>query len=239
MTVPPDVAADHEDTAPQRIVNPGLLPAPEHVWATAPVAFPAPPVRIGRQHNTALLLGVAVLAAVLGAGAAMFWLRDPAPSSEMSTVSPPAPSTPTSIDPEQQAKLLQLVPGGYPAGACGPVEAPKDALAKVDCANNADPGGPTSASFTLFKDQSALSAAFNDVVHTSSVVVCPGNFQSPGPWRRNANPQVSAGTLVCGQQQKLPTVAWSTDGEKLLSVARSKPGGPNLEQLYAWWSTHS
>ena len=80
---------------------------------------------------------------------------------------------------------------------------------------------------------------FDDVINTSSVVNCPGNIQSPGPWRRNATPQQVAGTLVCGFQQSKPTVAWTTDAEMLVSEVQSGPQGPNMVQLYTWWASHS
>ena len=68
---------------------------------------------------------------------------------------------------------------------------------------------------------------------------CPGNIQSPGPWRRNATPQLVAGTLVCGFDENTSTVAWTTDSQLLLSEIQSGPQGPNMVQLYAWWSSHS
>jgi hypothetical protein len=71
------------------------------------------------------------------------------------------------------------------------------------------------------------------------VVNCPGNIQSPGPWRRNATPQQVSGTLVCGLQASRPTLAWTDDIVLLLGVVRADATGPTLDQLYAWWSTHS
>jgi hypothetical protein len=77
------------------------------------------------------------------------------------------------------------------------------------------------------------------VTRGTAVVNCPGNIQSPGPWRRNATPRQVSGTLVCGLQQSRPTVAWTDDIVLLLGVVRADDKGPTLDQLYAWWSSHS
>jgi hypothetical protein len=134
---------------------------------------------------------------------------------------------------------MAMVPKGYPGGSCAPVDPPKDALAQVDCRANVDSGGPSSASYTLVRDPAALNAAFDAVVAANSVVTCPGNIQSPGPWRRNATPDRVSGTLFCGFDRDSPTVAWTDDARLLLSTVRSDQNGPNLDQLYAWWSSHS
>ncbi len=109
----------------------------------------------------------------------------------------------------------------------------------AECGINSDPGGPTAAIFTLAVDKPALDAGLAGAIRPDSVVICPGNIQSPGPWRRNATPEQVSGTLVCGVQRDIPTVAWSDDQRLLLAVVRSDPPGPALDQLYAWWSSHS
>lgn len=145
----------------------------------------------------------------------------------------------TESQPDAEARVLGLVPRGYAADACAPVAPPKGALAQVSCGANRDPGGPLAATYTLARDDDALEELFDDVVNTSSVVNCPGNIQSPGPWRRNATPDQTAGTLVCGFQQNKPTVAWTTTADDLISEIHSGPQGPNMVQLYTWWSSHS
>jgi len=112
-------------------------------------------------------------------------------------------------------------------------------VAAADCANNTDPNGPTSANYSVARDRAALDNALGAAIRPADVVVCPGDIQSPGPWRRNARPELVVGTLVCGMQGDVPTVAW-TDNERLaISVVRGEPAGPGLDQLYAWWSSHS
>jgi hypothetical protein len=111
--------------------------------------------------------------------------------------------------------------------------------AEVNCEKNADPGGPLSATYTLVRDKTALDAAFNDIVRASTRVNCPGNIQSPGPWRRNATPHKTSGVLFCGIQESRPTVAWTDDDDLLVSTIQSGPQGPTFDQLYEWWSSHS
>ncbi len=143
------------------------------------------------------------------------------------------------VDADAQAKLLRFLPPGYPPDSCAQVDPPTGASARVDCTQNADADGPPSATYTLVRDKAALQAAFDGVVRGASVVTCPGNIQSPGPWRRNATPQQVSGTLVCGIQQNRPTLAWTDDVALLLGVVRADDKGPTLDRLYAWWSSHS
>jgi hypothetical protein len=89
-----------------------------------------------------------------------------------------------------------MLPPGYPSGSCKPIVTPEYALAQVNCENNSDPGGPVSATYTLVRDKAALDAALKDIVTSSTRVNCPGNIQSPGPWRRNAAPQTISGVAL-------------------------------------------
>ena len=152
----------------------------------------------------------------------------------------PVVTTPTA-QPETVAreKLRQLLPPGYPDAACEPVATPKGALAKFGCERNADPGGPPLATYTLLPDRAALKVAFDDIIRASAIVNCPGSIQSPGAWRRNAAPDKVAGTLFCGFQRDLPTLAWTDDSDLMVAAIRGDERGPSLEQLYRWWSSHS
>jgi hypothetical protein len=84
-----------------------------------------------------------------------------------------------------------------------------------------------------------LQAAFGAVVADMQVVNCPGNIQSPGAWRRNATPQLVSGTLVCGFRTGVPTLSWTDNGKLMLASVDGAANGPNLDQLYVWWSSHS
>jgi hypothetical protein len=195
------------------------------------------PVKPGRVRPGTVVAGLAGVLAI-GLAAWLFW-----PSSDAGKPSNTASTAPTTnektVDTEAQAKLLRLLPPGYPSNSCKQVDPPKDALAQVDCTKNADTDGPPSATYTLVRDKAALQAEFDGVTRGTGVVNCPGNIQSPGPWRRNATPQQVSGTLVCGLQASRPTLAWTDDIVLLLGVVRADATGPTLDQLYAWWSTHS
>ena len=112
-------------------------------------------------------------------------------------------------------------------------------MAKVGCTQNTDAGGPPASTFTSFEDVAALQTAFGAVVADMRVVNCPGNIQSPGAWRRNATPQLVSGTLVCGYRGGVPTLAWTDNGKLMLASVDGAEKGPNLDQLYVWWSSHS
>lgn len=200
----------------------------------APLSVNPRPVHHNRRP--VVLLAVATAAVVgLGAVAWLFW-----PSSNDAEVSGGAPTTTESESAQEaEARLMGMLPRGYDANACEVVIPAKGALAQISCKENTDVGGPLTASYTLAKSNESLRALFDGVVSSSSVVDCPGNIQSPGPWRRNATPQQAAGTLVCGFQHSKPTVAWTTDAQLMVSEVQSGPQGPNMVQLYTWWAAHS
>lgn len=194
---------------------------------------------------------VAVVVAAAAVGGLGFWLLRPAPESPESnapaaepTAAPPT-STPTTPSPQpaaradDEARLMQMLPRGYPPGSCAAVDGPESVLAQVNCTKNNDPDGPLSAVYTLAGDRAALDGAFNTAMQAADRVVCPGNIQSPGPWRRNATPDKVSGTLFCGLREGQPTVIWTDDERLLVSAVESGPQGPTLPQLYAWWSSHS
>jgi hypothetical protein len=95
------------------------------------------------------------------------------------------------------------------------------------------------ATYSLVKDKATLDAAFNAVLAASTRVNCPGNIQSPGPWRRNATPDKTSGTLFCGLRDDRPTVVWTDDARLVVSSVRAGPQSPTFDELYAWWSSHS
>ncbi|MEH3142174.1 MAG: hypothetical protein PGN37_18760 [Mycobacterium kyogaense] len=201
----------------------------------APLSVNPRPVR--RDNRPILLIAVATVAVLaLGVLAWLFW---PSSSDGASSGGDSAPTSTTESPEQAQARLLGMLPPGYAPDSCETVVPAQGALAQVSCGQNADPGGPLSATYTLAADKAAAKDLFDNIVSTSSVVDCPGNIQSPGAWRRNATPQQTAGTLVCGFQQSKPTVGWSTDADLLVSQVQSGPTGPNMVQLYTWWASHS
>lgn len=97
-----------------------------------------------------------------------------------------------------------------------------------------------SGTYTRSRDAQSLQSALADVVGTAITVVCPGNIQSPGPWRKVAQPDVVQGTVFCGIRDGRPLIAWTLDTENLLAVVESASlGGSGLNDLYAWWASHS
>ena len=213
-------------------------PGPPPPWAT--------PRNETRQRR--LLGAAAVIALVVLSGVAIWLLHPSHPTptiddtnsttfSESSTTS--AASTPTPSPAETQARLFSLVPRGYPPGTCKPITPPNDALATVSCNKNADQDGPPSATYALFANATSLRSAFNRIVQDTNIIDCPGRIQSPGPWHRVATPDKTSGMLLCGSQQGNPMVAWTNDAELLVSVINAEPPRPTIDQLYAWWMSHS
>lgn len=148
----------------------------------------------------------------------------------------PAPAPVSHRSADAEAKLAALLPAGYAAGVCTPVEPTRGARAEIHCGRNTAAYGPRSASYSLFADPTALAGAFDQVVKAGTPVICPGNIMSPGPWHKGATPNVAAGTLLCTQIDNTPTVAWSATDQLLLSIV-SDPGGFN--QLNSWWTAHA
>ena len=161
------------------------------------------------------------------------------PSGHTAPTAGPAPAT-AQGDPvpgPNQARLMRMLPSGYSPGSCEPATTPPRALAKTVCTHNGDPAGPTAATYTLVAEKASLRPLFDDPLRGSTIVTCPGNIQSPGPWRRNATPQQVSGTLVCSYG--LAAVTWTTEPTCSSSDVHANRAGPALNQLYQWWSAHS
>lgn len=249
VTTPPQSVDDAWDDGGETNSLPEVgLPGDARLYTPRDSAWPRQfepltvnPRPVRRGPKPIVLLGAVALLLVVVVGGLAFWqLRSsPAAPSSLSIDSTTSTTASTSTDREAQARLLRLLPAGYPSGSCKPVAAAEGVLAEVNCARNIDPGGPLSATYTLVSDKAALDAAFDDIVRASTRVNCPGNIQSPGPWRRNATPQKTSGVLFCGIQEGRPTVVWTDVDDLLVSTVQSGPQGPTFDQLYAWWSSHS
>jgi len=157
-------------------------------------------------------------------------------STNSTTTQPPRPAG--TADPVAQQRLLSALPSGYPPDTCTST-AVSDALARVTCGSSTDPTGPASATFTLFPNQQALSTAFDAIVARLQVVTCPGNIQSPGPWRSIVAPQQENGTLVCGFAGSWPVVSWTKSADQVASYVQSDRAGTTIDDLYRWWSHQS
>ena len=236
-----DPDPDDADTGPLAISTPPRSAderwhAGQGAWADkfdAPLIVNPRPLR-RHERKPIVFLSASALLIVVVVGGLIFWLVRPSPDSD---AGPPSPA-PTTPNPEAD-RLLHMVPAGYPSDGCKSVAAPKGALAQVSCDQNSDAGGPQAATYTLVADKAALDAAFNDIVQASTTVNCPGNIQSPGPWRRNATPDKISGMLFCGVQDGRPTVAWTDEARLVVNEVQSGPQGRTFDELYAWWSSHS
>lgn len=194
------------------------------------------PLKGNRFRHLPLIAGVAAVL-IAGLTAWLLWPSSDDPStSAAGSTSTTAPTA--TVSPEQR-KLLGILPPGYSSTACTQADLPTEAVASVECERNSDAGGPTSATYTMYADKGALKSGLDAVVRDTRIVNCPGNIQSPGPWRRNATPQQAAGTLLCGLRDNVPKVAWTDDASLVLSTVEGAQGGPDLDQLYVWWSSHS
>ncbi|MGQ9406638.1 hypothetical protein [Mycolicibacterium gilvum] len=226
---------DDDDTGPLNVDRVGPPTDDPRSRYDAPMSVNPRPVH---RNRTPIVPIAAAAAAVVGIGA-LAWIFWPDAEGGQDTSADSAPVRQTESQQATDARLQGLLPEGYASGACQPVEPSKGTLAQIDCVENDDVGGPLTATYTLVENDTARKAFFDDVTARLSVVDCPGNIQSPGPWRRNAAPDQPVGTLVCGFQESRPTVAWTTDADLLISEVQSGPQGPNMVQLYTWWASHS
>jgi serine/threonine protein kinase len=154
------------------------------------------------------------------------------------TTSPPSTPSP---DPEAQNRLSALLPAGYPPGACKPEAKPMPgAIASFKCGANTDANGPTVAAYGLFSDINALNGALHSFMGSDTVVKCPGNKDSPGTWWHNKDPSTVLGQIACATHNGTePQVMWTNQQTLVFALVSGKPQGPNLDQLYKWWASHS
>lgn len=228
-----------EPPSPRVTPRPAESPAGQQAWRpdSGPAGvevFDQPPRR--RRVPLGPIAAATAVVVVVAGLAWMLWPSSSTPAaSDASGV-----TTPAVARAEDAARLVSLLPAGYAAGVCQPIDAPAGALAKVRCGRNSETDGPDTATYTLAADSDSLRGLFEAASRDGVVVVCPGNIQSPGPWRRNSAPGKEAGVLVCGLPGNTPTVAWTDNEHFLMSVTQSS-GAPSetLAKLYNWWSLHS
>jgi hypothetical protein len=242
---PDEPEPDDADTGPLRVVEPihsdDSRGSEVYTWAGR---FDGPltvtPRQVQRNRKPVIFFGILALVLVVAVGALIWWLVRPSaePSGTTGASQPASTSASAESDPRVQA-LVRLLPAGYREGSCKPIATPKAAVAQVNCDTNSDPGGPVSATYSLVGDKAALDSTFSDIIGAATRVDCPGNIQSPGPWRRNATPDRVSGTLFCGVAGDRPMVAWTDDSRLLVNSVQAGPRAPSLDQLYAWWSSHS
>lgn len=155
---------------------------------------------------------VFVTVAVLGCGAAVPGVASAAPS-----------------------KLMGMLPEGFSSSNCEAQTSTGLAVEKVNCDQSTVAGGPTAASFALYRNVDDLASGFSSA-KIDLASSCPGDQQSPGPWtsQGQVGGQVECGT-VAGANGKVSVVAWS-DNAKLRAAAVQ---GNDISSLYQWWKTKS
>jgi hypothetical protein len=178
---------------------------------------------------------LAVLAVLLGVGAAVvFFDRDePGPSQGVTSVATHTLSVSDFTPGEKQ--IAGLLPPGYVAGACTrATDAFPNAVASLDCTQNANSDTPTYARFTLYNDLDALTADFQLTAQGMVLSPCPGGSVSPAPgnWTSGSDNDQTTGRVVCGTVADRPNIAWTRDAQLLLATIN---GGPDLINLYQWW----
>jgi hypothetical protein len=254
VPIPPDNRFDERDPSdadtgplelPTPSANDGWSPGSD-TWASrfeAPLTVSPKPVRSNRLPT--IVLGVGGFVLVLVVGTLIYWLVHPSDDGSAEPATNTTPSTTSALAaPNADTKaLLRLVPVGYPAGACEPVEAPKGALAQVICGDNADAGGPPTATYTLTGDKASLDATFNDLVAAATRVNCPATFSHPvhgAAMRRRRRPAVccsaASKTIVrrsCGPMRR---ESWSAPYKPVRRARTSTsctPGGhPTRDSRY-------
>lgn len=225
--------ASEEDFDTEPIVVP-VAAAAERV--TLPWLQPPPPRR--HRPGRAWIVGAVAAVVVVVVAAAVWYVWRPGGSTADETDSAAAVSDQVEDDLSAAQVVLDLVAPRHPSGACAPVSTESEAVAVVVRCSDDRANAPRSATYSLAESPAELGVLFDELVGDLRVVTCPGNIQSPGAWRR-AGSTTPAGTLVCGTRGEVPTVAWTTDGDELLSVVSTDPGPRSLEMLYAWWSQNS
>jgi serine/threonine-protein kinase len=140
-------------------------------------------------------------------------------------------STAASAD---QQTLMGMLSHGYSSANCTPVETSGGRKAAVKCGQNSDPGGPTSAFFTLYEDPDVMAADFSDDISYDDLFACPGLSEpSPTTWHYHSSGEV-AGSLSCGTfGGAFAEVEWTSDANLLLGSV----SGPHIAALYQWWTT--
>src|SRR6185437_3423941 len=152
-----------------------------------------------------------------------------------------APTTTRTTASADLQRLLQALPTGYPTGTCTQDTRPMPgAIVSVKCGRHPDPDGPTVAAYGLFPTVESVQTAFTNFIKTFTVQSCPGNKASPGTWWHNKDPNTILGQIACGVYKgNEPQVMWSNQQTLVFALAEGSVQGPNLDQLYKWWASHS
>jgi serine/threonine protein kinase len=231
-------------SAPQPIAH----PAP---WGRGHQPLPPPP----RGRNPGAIVAgaaavvVVLIAAAIGVAVAMKGDDDipnagtttTAATTTTSTTARTTSVSPSTPPPGAEQQLLSVLPSGYPPGTCkSPAQPMPGSAVSVMCGPNTDPNGPTVSAYGLFTNLKALQDAFTGFTGSDTLLPCPGGKASPGTWWHTKDPNIVLGQLACGTYKgDEPQVLWSNQQTMVFALIGGKPQGPNLDQLYKWWTSHS
>ncbi|MGE5693706.1 MAG: serine/threonine-protein kinase [Candidatus Sericytochromatia bacterium] len=202
-------------------------------WTSSP-SLPSPGPR-PRTRTSWLIGGAMAAAAVLAVVLILFATGVLPPGADGPTPAPPtSPVPPSGYTADDDTLIGYLAKPGYDRTVCDPQHPPKDnALSMLKC--DALSGGPNSATFYLYADQSALDDAFKSVISNATLQTCPDGTSSPGKWHYTKDPTATAGQLACGMDGGDAVVMWTDDSKDFVAVVRDS----SLSDLFTWWQEKS
>ncbi|GAB3031127.1 serine/threonine-protein kinase [Mycobacterium bourgelatii] len=252
---------------PPPVWDSGRVPMspPPQPFANVPAGGPAwtnpnPPAPVAPEKTRnpwAIVAGAAAAVLVLIIAAIGIWAvsqgeDEPSPTNAngpsstttttTTTTTTRTTTTTTSSLSAAEARLMRLLPAGYPSSACTPDESPMPgAIASVKCTRNTDANGPTVSAYGLYSDAAGVKKAFANFTTTFNIQECPGGKASPGNWWHTADPNTILGQIACGMYKgSEPQVMWSNEQTFVFGLIAGEPqGGPDLDGLYQWWAKHS
>jgi hypothetical protein len=193
--------------------------------------------RRARWSDVGAALGV--VAALVGIGAAVLLLDlDKSGGAQQAVTGVATHNAPAVAFSPAEQQIAALLPPGYTAAACTRATDPfPNAVASLDCTQNAGSDSPTYARFTLYKDLDALTGDFELTAEGMVLSPCPSGNTGPGAgtWNYGANLSPIGGKIVCGSVANRANIAWTRDDQLLLVTVN---GGPDLNSLYQWWQRY-
>lgn len=135
-----------------------------------------------------------------------------------------------------EEEVVGLLPPGYAASSCTRATNPfPNAIASLDCTDDANSETPDYARFTLYDKLDGLNADFAITIGGMALAPCPGGNASPGTWNYGPHLSQPGGRIACGSVEDQSDVVWTRDSQLLLATVN---GGPSLNDLYSWWQRY-
>ena len=134
--------------------------------------------------------------------------------------------------PANTQKLMRALSNGYSPSTCSAAaDLTVDAIAVVDCTQNALDGGPTAARYILYSKPAQLADHFTKITEDDAIFPCAPNEPAPQTWHYDATPDVDAGQVSCGTYNGAPELAWTNTGKLVMVSAQ----GADINAMYTWW----